>query len=70
MNPLFVIFTVFCHFRLDQRFSKTVQAKEYAMHTGIQLRSDTLIIPQNTGIFAALQQSENGSRQLNIFHLH
>jgi hypothetical protein len=37
-----------------------VQAKEYAMHTGIQLRSDTLIIPQNTGIFAALQQSENG----------
>jgi len=28
------------------------------MHTGIQLRSDTLIIPQNTGIFAALQQTD------------
>jgi len=30
------------------------------MHTGIKLRNDILIIPKNTGIFATLQQSENG----------
>jgi len=30
------------------------------MHTRIRLRSDILIIPQNTEIFAALQESENG----------
>jgi hypothetical protein len=36
-----------------------MRAGQYAMHTLIKLRSDILIILQNTGIFAALQQPEN-----------
>jgi hypothetical protein len=43
-----------------------MRAKEYTIYPGIQLRNDTFIIPQNTGIFAALQQSENGLSKIML----